>query len=110
MGAWGTAPWDNDGAADWFGGVMEESGLPGMVEAALALDTEDGHQEIRAAAYVLLTLGRVYVWPVDKLDEHLKIAVRKLREVASMEIYAGTGFVPVIKEEIAELESRLAKP
>ena len=110
MGAWGKAPWDNDGAADWFSDVMENSRLPTMVESALVLDAEEHHEDIRAAAYVLLSLGRTYIWPIEKLDEHLKLAIRKLREIAAMEIYAEAGFAPVIEGEIAELESRLRKP
>ena len=109
MGAWGTAPWENDGAADWFGGVMDQSGLPRIVEAALLLNAEEYHEDIRAAAYVLLSLGRTFIWPVEKLDEHLRLAIRKLREIAAMEIYAEAGFGPVIANEIAELESRLKK-
>lgn len=110
MGAWGMAPWENDSAADWFGDVMAKSGLPLMVEAALVLDPNEYHEEIRAAAYVLLSLGRVYVWPVEKLDQHLQLAIQKLREVAAMEIYTEAGFAPAIEQEIAELESRLKKP
>jgi hypothetical protein len=103
------APWENDGAADWFGDVMENSGLPLMVEAALELDAEEYHEDIRAAAYVLLSLGRTFIWPVDKLDEHLRLAIDKLRQIAAMEIYAEADFSPVIEKEIAELESRLKK-
>ena len=110
MGAWGKEPWENDAAADWFGDVMDNSGLPLMVEAALVLDAEEHHEDIRAAAYVLLSLGRTFIWPVEKLDEHLKLAIQKLREVAAMEIYAEAGFAPVIEKEIAELESRVRKP
>ena len=28
MGDWGTAPWEHDGGADWFGEVLEASELP----------------------------------------------------------------------------------
>ena len=107
MGAWGKAPWDNDAATEWFDDVMDESGLVLMVEAALALDVEDHHEEVRAAAYVLTALGHVYIWPVHKLDAHLELAVHKLRQIAAMEIYAEAGFTPVIEREIAGLESRL---
>jgi hypothetical protein len=109
MGAWGMEPWENDGAAEWFGDVMENSDLPLMVEAALVLDADEYSEDIRAAAYVLLSLGRVFIWPVDKLDEHLKLAIDKLRQIAAMEVYAEAGFAPVIEKEIAELESRLKK-
>jgi hypothetical protein len=107
MGAWGKAPWDNDGAAEWFDGVMGSSGLPLRVEAALVLDAEEHHEEVRAAAYVLAALGRTFIWPVDKLDAHLTLAIEKLRRIASMEIYVEAGFSPLIEQEIAELASRL---
>lgn len=109
MGAWGEAPWENDGAADWFASVMENSGLPSLVEAALVLDVEDHHEDIRAAAYVLVALGRNYVWPVDKLDADLKLAIEKLRQIAAMEIYREAGFTSDIEKEIMELESRLKR-
>ena len=108
MGTWGMSPWENDAAAAWFGHVMENSGLPLMVEAALALDAEEYHEDIRAAAYVLLSLGRPFIWPIEKLDEHLKLAIQKLRQIAAMEIYVEAEFPPVIEQEIAELESRLS--
>jgi hypothetical protein len=107
MGTWGTQPWENDAAANWFGDVMENSALPLMVEAALVLDAEQYHEDIRAAAYVLLCLGRTFIWPVDKLDEHLKLAVEKLQQIAGMEIYVEAEFTPIIEREIAELQSRL---
>jgi hypothetical protein len=107
MSAWGTSPWASDAAADWFGDVMQNSGLPDMVEAALVLDPEEYHEEIRAAAYVMISLGRNFIWPVGRLDGHLKLAIAKLREIAAMEIYVEAGFAPVIEKEIAELETRL---
>ena len=37
MGAWGKLPWDNDGAADWFGDLFDKTKLAKEVEAALKL-------------------------------------------------------------------------
>jgi hypothetical protein len=107
MGSWGMKPWETDSAADWYDSVMENSGLPSMVEAALILDPGSCHEEIRAAAYVLISLGRAMIWPIDKLDARLKLAIEKLRYIATMKIYAQANFGPVIEKEIAELESRL---
>jgi Domain of unknown function (DUF4259) len=73
MGAWGKLPWDNDGAADWFGELFEKTKLAERVEDTLRLDV-DSHGEIGAAASVLLFLGRVYIWPVHDLDRHLTLA------------------------------------
>lgn len=80
MGTWDTKPWDNDTAADWFGGVFDETELREKVRAALELDLNE-HQEIRAAAHVLMSLGRTYVWPIDQLDSDLALAVERLTEI-----------------------------
>lgn len=112
MGAWDYQPWDNDEAADWFAELMESTGLPEHVEAALRSDTEEYPERIRAAAFVLRCLGRVYVWPIENLDAHLKLAVDRLkaiRELSESEESADL-LVEAINAEIAELESRLPTP
>ena len=35
MGAWGSAPWDNDLAADWFAELVGDTGLAERVEQTL---------------------------------------------------------------------------
>jgi hypothetical protein len=111
MGAWATAAWDNDGAADWFGDMFEATGLAKYVQETLERDTDDYHEEIRAAAYMLVALGRVYVWPIDDLDNHLALAISKLEEIKALETYQeAPEFVQAINEEIAVLKSRLKKP
>jgi hypothetical protein len=108
MGAWGTADWDNDGAADWFGDTFAATGLAKHVEDTLNLNVNDNHEEIRAAAYLLVALGRVYIWPVDDLDRHLALAISKLEAIREMEIYQEvSGFVETIDAEIGVLKSRL---
>jgi hypothetical protein len=111
MGAWGTAAWENDGAADWFGDTFDSTELARRVEATLNLDPEENHEEIRAAAYLLVALGRVYIWPVTDLDRHLSLAISKLTAIREMEIYQeASEFVEAIDAEIAVLESRLTPP
>jgi hypothetical protein len=108
MGAWGTAAWENDGAADWFGDTFDATGFARRVEETLGGDPEDDHQEIRAAAYLLVALGRVSIWPVDDLDRHLALAISKLEAIREMDIYReADGFVEAIDAEIAVLRSRL---
>ncbi|HEY2155192.1 MAG TPA: DUF4259 domain-containing protein [Isosphaeraceae bacterium] len=108
MGAWGVKAWENDGAADWFGDTFDTTGLADRVEETLGGDPEDDHQEIRAAAYLLVALGRVYIWPVERLDRHLALAIAKLEAIRDMDIYQeASGFVEAIDEEIATLQSRL---
>jgi hypothetical protein len=108
MGAWGTAAWENDGAADWFGDTFDATGLARHVEATLNGDPEDDHEEIRAAAYLLVALGRVYIWPVDDLDRHLALAISKLEAIRELDIdQEADGFVEAIDAEIGVLRSRL---
>lgn len=107
MGAWGTAAWDNDSAADWFNDVIDATGLAGHVEEALNRDPVDDPDVIRAAAFLLVQLGRVYIWPVDDLDRHLALAVRQLEAVRELESFReADGFVAAIDAEIAELRTR----
>jgi hypothetical protein len=107
MGAWGYAPWDNDGAADWFGDLFEATRLADRVEEALRLDAEDHHEEIRAAAAAVIMLGRVYVWPVEKLDEHVQLAADRLKELRELAIYEEEPLLTAaLDDEIAILEGR----
>ena len=105
MGAWGSAAWDNDLAADWFGNLFERTKLARHVEKALNYsDLEEYAAEIRAAAWVLGALGRVYVWPVSDRERHLKLAIAKMEAIRELPDYED---VPEISEEIAVLRSRL---
>jgi hypothetical protein len=63
--------------------------------------------QIRAAAYMLVALGRVYIWPINDLDRHLRLAIEKLEAISQLEDYQGD---PAIAAEIAELRSRLQPP
>ncbi len=65
MGAWGVQPWENDHAADWNAGFFADLDIGALWAAFKNYDAWD---EIRAACYVLQTLGRVYVWPAEHLD------------------------------------------
>jgi hypothetical protein len=79
MGAWAKNPWDNDSAADWFGDMFDATGLAKYVEETLERDAEVHHESIRAAAYMLVALGRVYIWPIYDLDNQLALAISKLQ-------------------------------
>jgi hypothetical protein len=72
MGAWGSEPWDNDGAADWFGSLFE--GSPFVERVHAGLQSDDGEQVV-AALWVVTVLARVYVWPMADLDETLDLAI-----------------------------------
>lgn len=108
MGTWGNAAWDNDDAADWFGDLFAATKLAARVEKTLKKkDVEEYAGEIRAAAYMLVALGRVYIWPVEDLDRHLKLAIKKLEAIHALDDYQDD---PTIASEIAELRSRLLPP
>jgi len=108
MGAWDELPWENDGAADWFGGLFDKTKLAELVEDTLKLDAEDSYEEVRAAASVLLFLGRLYIWPIGDLDRHLTLAADRLEEVSRVEVVAESPeLVEAIRAEIQELRSRI---
>lgn len=67
MGTWGSEPWENDAAADWYGELLASTRLAERVEATLR-DDGAAPEERRGAASVPEALGRVYVWPVGSLD------------------------------------------
>lgn len=108
MGAWDSKPWDNDGAADWFGDTFDATGLRTKVRAALEMDIDDGHEEIRAAAAVLLFLGRIYIWPMDHIEDDLTLAIKRLEELRNYDLYRGLDeYVAEISNEIEVLKGRL---
>jgi hypothetical protein len=109
MGSWGVKPHESDAAADWFGDLWDQFPVPAKVEETLKLDVEDCHEEIRAAAHVLLQLGNNYIWPVDSIDRHCDLAARRLEEIKALEEYAGDEFQAQLQQEIDTLRSRISK-
>jgi hypothetical protein len=107
MGAWGYAPWDSDAAADWYGDLFDEMPLAAKVEATLKADPEEYADEIRAAAALLIMLCRTYVWPVDDIDRHLKLAISQMEKVLAAS-EDEPEFASAVAEDIAVLKSRLA--
>jgi hypothetical protein len=108
MGTWDKLPWDNDAAADWFAELFEKTKLATHVEDTLKLEVEKAHDEIRAAASVLLFLGRNYVWPVHDLDRHLALAADRLEQVSRVaEIAESPELVAEIHAEVQELRGRI---
>lgn len=107
MGTWGPGAWDNDSAADWFAEMFEETKLAEYVQRALEQDPEDAPEEIRAAAHVLIALGRTYVWPVDQLDEHLELAIARLEAIKAMYSQESPDFEHTIDDELASLRAAL---
>ncbi|MBS0660072.1 MAG: DUF4259 domain-containing protein [Verrucomicrobia bacterium] len=107
MGSWGTAPWDNDAAADWFAQMFEKTKLAKYVEKSLKKDPEDEPEEVRAAAYMLVALGRNFIWPIDDIDRQLKLAISKLEAVREVYSEAAPELVAQLEVEIAALRSHM---
>ena len=108
MGTWDSGAWENDSAADWFGDMFDATGLAKYVEETLNGDTEEFHEEIRAAAYILVSLGKTFIWPIDDLDNHLALAISKLEQIKELEVYqSAPDVIDQIGAEIAVLKSRL---
>ncbi len=107
MGAWGVAPWDSDSAADWYGDLFDEIPLAAKVEETLNADPEEYAEEIRAAAALLILLGRTYMWPVDDMDRHLELAIAQMEKVQAT-YEDEPELASAVAEEITVLKSRLA--
>lgn len=113
MGAWGTAPWDSDDAADWFSSFFEGVDVEARIDDAFS-DEED-YDRIRAGSYMLSVLGRTYVWPGDleRLDELLERGIELLTAMISpgsdfREIWENDPeIIDAVRSEIADLEARL---
>jgi len=113
MGAWGSNPWDSDGAADWFSEFFEGIDVDARIDAAFEYD--DDYDQIRAACYLLAVLGRAYVWPGDleRLDDHLERGIELLSEMVEPDsdfrelCEDDPEIIEAVRGEIAELEARL---
>jgi hypothetical protein len=108
MGMWGIEPWDNDGAADWFGDFMDATKIREHWIKTITLDDEDSFEEIRAAIWIFIQLGRVYVWPIDELESDLVLAINACNVVLGNEdlVEEVPDLIERVKSEKLELESR----
>ena len=108
MGVWDVAPWDNDGGADWFGDMFDKTKLAEHVRETLQGDPQEEYEEIRAAASLVVMLGRAYVWPIEQIDQDLSLAASKLEQLLSVPVLQESEEIIVsIREEIQELRSRI---
>ncbi|WP_458689488.1 hypothetical protein [Nocardia tengchongensis] len=113
MGAWASAPWQNDAAADWFGDVFEGIDIDARIDDAFEHD--DDYDRARAACYLLAVLGHGTVWPGDleRLDGHLERGVELLTEMIEPESEFrelwedDPEVIEAVRAEIAELAARL---
>ncbi len=78
------------------------------VESALQLDPMEYPQEIRAAAYLLVTYGQYMLWPHGSLHDLLKLAIEKLEVIFGVVANArGASVRPSIRSELSVLRERL---
>lgn len=121
MGAWGTKPWDNDDAADWFNSTFDGIDIDTKINKALEF-TYDNYDEVRAAAYLLDVLGVSYVWPgdSDKYEGHVKRALEILKAMIAedsddedmdfLELWdSDPEVIQGVKEQIDNLEKRIMR-
>lgn len=115
MGAWDVEPWDNDTAADWFGDFFDDLKIEKLQEAFKHYDDYD---TIRAACYVLQSLGRIYVWPGERLDDLKPLLEKGIEHLTNMieppnddwdflELWDDNPeVVESVRQQIAELKAR----
>jgi len=108
MGDWGLYPWDNDLAADWFDHLFNQTSLAEKVGETLRKDVWNDWQEIRAAGFVLIHLGRIYIWPIDRLEDDLAVAVTQFEAMRNM-FSADDPKDPYLEPITAELERLRAR-
>jgi hypothetical protein len=112
MGDWGTKPWENDVAADWFMNMIETTGLAEYVEKTIEQELGDDDpgaraDEIRAAVSVLVLLGYGHIWPVDDWENDLKLAISRLEEILPKDYSSSAK--EQIHAEITVLKARLER-
>ncbi|QNH22944.1 hypothetical protein HEP73_03893 [Xanthomonas sp. GW] len=120
MGDWNTQPWANDEAADWFQRFWKAHDISLLIDEINGFDpSQERYDSIRAASYLLQTLGIAYVWPSRYLED-LKPLLESAIEILSNMLDppdATWGFIDMwgdnpqvmeaVQEQIAALKVRL---
>lgn len=108
MGTWDNKPYDNDGAADWFASLMDKSQLREHWLRSLETCNLDDRPEIaRAAVWLFIQLGRIYVWPIENYQADLQLAIttaEKLKECD--QLLEMSGMEEILEQELQELLAR----
>lgn len=101
-------PWDNDVAADFFTELFKTTNLSQSISDLLVEEVKSisQAQKVRAAIFVLITLGRD-VWPIDELDELLPDAISRLREIKALQMDEKTSASLSLELELLEMRSRI---
>ncbi len=119
------APWNDPDASGWLTNLDSWKAVARMVEKTLALEPTQYPHRIRAAAAMVIMLGRRGVWPADsvrELDRVIDLARRQLVLVKSYftsearargNMLSNPTFrklMQSIDEEVRILESRMTDP
>lgn len=104
---WAFNPWDNDSAADWYDEFMDDTKLRSAWLKGINKDATEEFEEVRAAISIYLMLGRVYVWPIDHLDDDLALCIAQSEKILNLPQVQESGeLVEQIRAELKALESR----
>ncbi|QNK62592.1 hypothetical protein H7F33_18970 [Pedobacter sp. PAMC26386] len=105
---WGEHPWDNDRAPDWFGVMMDKTGLAGYVRETLSTEiNKDSAEVLRTAAFCLIQFGHIYVWPHEGLKGDLTLGIAALQQVLTDNEYCYSEEITAdIRAELLQLEER----
>ena len=105
---WDFKPWDNDGAADWYGDLMDNTQVRKHWLEGINEDPSDDPDVVRAAAGLFVMLGRVYIWPIDHYDQDLELTIAQLKRVKENDEYKELPeLIEIIDSELTELQSRV---
>ena len=108
MGAWNNKPYDNDGASDWFAGLMDRSKLRDHWHQSLSTcDIDDRPEIARAAVWMFIQLGHVYVWPIENYGDDLNLAIETAEVLRhNPELTEAEGMQKTLESEYQLLLSR----
>jgi len=119
MGDWSFKPWGTDEAADWFARFWKGKDISLLVQEIEGFDPRaERYERLRAAAYLLQTLGIAYVWPADQLSRLKPLLERAIAILENFIAPPGNewGFLDMwgndpaviqeVKDQIAALKAR----
>jgi hypothetical protein len=120
MGDWSFKPWGNDEATDWFQRLWKGKDFTQVVDEIEQFDPRaEKYDQLRAAAYLLETLGNPYMWPSSQQGKLKPLLVKAIAILEKMvdPPDASWGFLDMwgnhpkvvesVREQIASLQARL---
>ena len=121
MGDWSFKPWGTDEAADWFHMFWKTKDVQLLIDEIENFDPRaERYERLRAAAYLLQSLGIVFVWPAEHGDRLKPLLTKTIailenflappdRDWGFLDMWGNEpGVVEAVKEQIAVLKERLA--